>query len=841
MVQSVSAAPVSPLKQLVDAARRLWARPGAAVAIVAALAVIASAYPVVFLGKSHVSPNFGTPLLYQEFPSLPGYAETKTRPVHGSDVGAIMWQNVPYSMVQHRALFRDRALPVWNRYNSAGVPLLGQGQSMFGDPLHLLVVAADGASWAWDLKFLLAKWLFAAGLGLLVLAVTGHRAAALITALAAPFAGFFVFRINHPAFFSLCYAPWPLYCWVRTSAARSFRAVGGWAAGLIFANLALACSGTAKEASVLLLFMNFAGACVLLTSEASWRVRLARLAALAWAGVLFVLISAPLWSSFLDTLRSAYTSSDANRTTQLRPSVLLGAFDEALFRPLREHGDVSNPSASFLILAGLLYLLATFRDHRPSRAVGAIAATTLVPLAIAFGGIPRSWICHLPLIGRIGHVDNTCICSLIILWSILAGAGFAAAATRLGGPRGRGDLAIAGAVLLALAAAYSLAGLSGNTIPGGTDPDAVPAFPTPVRAPGFIWGYLPALIAATIGMGLIARRALSSGRTTRAQRAALAFCAFVMLWRQGLHAEAGFTHFTIRPPVRVDFHAPSPAIQSAQARLAADPGRCIGLGHILFSGWSGVYSLEGVSGPDALMSPYYRELMLRSPLPRDWDWRFYVTRERLAAARPWLDFLNVRFYLGEPGRLAGEAGLHLVRSADLDLGESPTAWPRAFFTDRLAVYSSMDEFAPLIASSGGKPFGAIDAAELAAHPELKSLVGDSAARTFAPGSRYTLTENSTSFEVRASGSGVAILTEVWWPGHLRAELDGRAVPVIRLNHAFAGVSIPGAGNHQISIRHEPPHLRIALTLSATGFGLLALSGAALLVFGRANGRQNESR
>ena len=32
-------------------------------------------------------------------------------------------------------------LPFWNRYNAAGVDLLAQGQSMFGDPLHLLVLA----------------------------------------------------------------------------------------------------------------------------------------------------------------------------------------------------------------------------------------------------------------------------------------------------------------------------------------------------------------------------------------------------------------------------------------------------------------------------------------------------------------------------------------------------------------------------------------------------------------------------------------------------------------------------------------------------------------------------
>ncbi len=145
-------------------------RPGRAVALIAAVAVIGSAYPVIFLGKSFVSPNLGTTLLYDEYPTLPGYKSRITTDPKLSDVGAVMWQHVPFSTIQHRALWHAE-LPLWNRYNALGVPLLAQGQSMFGDPLHFLVVATNGAAAAWDLKYLIAKWLFATGLGLTVLAL----------------------------------------------------------------------------------------------------------------------------------------------------------------------------------------------------------------------------------------------------------------------------------------------------------------------------------------------------------------------------------------------------------------------------------------------------------------------------------------------------------------------------------------------------------------------------------------------------------------------------------------------------------------------------------------------
>jgi hypothetical protein len=80
-------------------AETLASRPRRAVSVVAAVAVVASTYPVVFLGKSHVSPNLGTTLLYDTYPTLPGYQSAETVDVKGSDIGAVMWSHIPLSMV----------------------------------------------------------------------------------------------------------------------------------------------------------------------------------------------------------------------------------------------------------------------------------------------------------------------------------------------------------------------------------------------------------------------------------------------------------------------------------------------------------------------------------------------------------------------------------------------------------------------------------------------------------------------------------------------------------------------------------------------------------------------
>ena len=107
---------------------------------------------------------------------------------------------------------------------------------MFGDPLHLLVLAAKGASWAWDLKFVLAKALFCWGIGLAIFLSAKHLPSSILLAFSAGFIGFFSYRFSHPAFFSMCYAPWILVCWLGVTKAPRLRAAACWAAGLVVAS-----------------------------------------------------------------------------------------------------------------------------------------------------------------------------------------------------------------------------------------------------------------------------------------------------------------------------------------------------------------------------------------------------------------------------------------------------------------------------------------------------------------------------------------------------------------------------------------------------------------------------
>ena len=793
----------------------LLAHPLRAVSLAAVLAVVASSYPVLFFGKSIVSPNNGTILLYEDFPTLPGYRDRATANVAGADIGAIMWQHIPLSMLQRDALLRDGELPLWNRYNSTGSILLGQGQSMFGDPLHFLVVLANGATWAWDLKYLIAKWLLACGLGLCVWRLTSHLPAALLVTIAADFVGFFPFRVNHPSFFSFCYAPWVLYGWLRIATAPRWTIAARWVAGLMLANGMLMNSGTAKEAYMLLLTLNFAGASTLLLAPLSGRERLNRFALSAWAGIIFLGLSAPVWLTFLDALNEAYTSYNAATAYQVQPSLALGFFDEILLRPFWTAETVYNPSANFLFLTGLLAFLVYLRAVTLNRVVLALALAALVPLSIVFGLVPPQWIVKIPLLGNVAHIDNSFGLGLIQLVIVLAGVGFASAATRLKRPEAGADLGLASLLLFALVFPYIA---FRQTVQRSTF--SYLHWGETLVYSDFVWGSLIVLLVAAIGFMLVSRRILSRGPTAATLLFALT-CVLVMLWRHGWHTGVGYEGRVVAPAARADFNAKSPAIAALRADKKNEPSRTVGFQGNFFPGWNDVYRIEGINGPDALINPYYRELIEACEFVRIWDWRIYQEFSTFAPLRPFYDFLNVRYYFDYKSNqsLLG-AVLSKVLIGDLDLYRSETTWPRAFFTDRLATYVTAKDFAKLITSGDGRPFAAMQTSDPALRSDIPPAL---ATRTIVPASNYHLTTNTTGFDIEATGPGLVALTEAWLPHDFRVTLDGQRVPYLRLNHAFKGVFIPAAGHHHLEFTYRPQRFTLSLNLAALGLGLLGLS------------------
>jgi len=798
---------------------RSTGHPQQAVLVVAALFVILSCYPVVFFGKSFISPNNHSHayLLYGQMPTVPGYKDVATDDEKGSDLGAAMWQNMPYSVVEARGLFKYGELPLWNRYSSTGLPLLGQGLSMCADPLQLVVLAAGGSSAAWDLKYVLAKLLFAACIGLCVLQAARHLPAALIIAASAPFIGFFSFRYAHPVFFTLCYAPAVLLCWFKLIDSRPGKATAVWLGAMVLADWMLLNSGGPKEADILLLALNFCGLLALLLGNSIVGGKRVKLFQVFLVKVLFVAISMPIWLTFFHALHNSLTVYDAGGANQITPSLLIGLFDDIFYRQFNIAEAHLDPSLNFLTLLAVLWFLFSPRRADPRGVSWGLAITSLIALAFVFAVVPAQWIIRVPLLKNIVHIDNTFSCVAIVCLLVLAGLGIKAFWNDSRAADFRRTYLRVIALLACLVALYL----------GTTEVTMRSTIPMSVHAlkSHFFWGYSLSLMLAMALLPWLGRFALLRTATRILPILSLLILFALLHWRHGMHLASAFDAYVMNPQRRVNLLADSsPALRLVKTH-AAEPSRSAGLGSAFFPGYGGAVGVEQIDGPDPLLNKHYRALMSASGVKLLFgSWRFGIDQEFLSTNLPLFNMLNVRYFLGDAGmESAPVVSLNKIASLDLDVFESERVWPRAFFTDRLVTYEHEEEFIELLKKSDGTPFGGIAKEELDNQTELSTFIGaatPSGNWKATPATDYVFTNNTTSFKVNATGPGVIVLTEAYVPGDFQVRLNGKPANYFRVNSAFKGLFVQEAGDYDVSFAYWPRYLTLSLWIAGAGLAIL---------------------
>ena len=811
--------------------RLVHARPRVSIWLVALAGVLVSCYPIVFCGKTFVSPNLQSVILYDRYPTLPGGTDVTTSSAEGSDDSAILWAFVPYAAAQRRAIFQDHEFPFWNRYSSGGLPLLGQGQSMIGDPLHWVVLLGGGDAGAWDLKFLLAKLFFAAGVGFVVRAATRHQPTALLLAFTACFIGFFTFHFNHPAFFSVCYAPWILFAWLEIARAG---ASPGRLGLLLLANWCEMTSGTVKEAYMLLLGVTAGGVLVFILSDArTWRQKAKTFVALGWVGLCFVLVSAPVWWTLLDTVIHSWSEYNTPSAWQLQPGMFVGLFDDIFYRQFNTDEHTLDPSANFIVLLGAALAVAAWKPLvRRERTFLACGLAGAAAAALAFGVVSPGIIKAVPFLGNVSHCDNTFSSVLLIFLFVVAGHGLARAWRRFGMEDFAWDAAGAVAVLVVLVGAFL-----GLTQAAQRSNIYFLALDTSVAKSQFFWADLAVLGAAFVALPFLLRRfCLDRAATAPGVAPWLLLALGAMCWRQAQHLPlfTGLDRYAVTPQQRTSFYGHSDAVEFLRGRLRAEPGRTQGLGDNLVPGFGAALDLETPSGPDALQNLPYHRLLLLAPLT--WEWRLNIERTAIPAQglRRFLDLLNVRYYVDRAGN-PDIPGLRRIRRSDLDVYESDTAWPRAFFTDGVEPGRSEVELAVRAARGDGRPFAAVGPELLAARPALAALLATpdrDAARQVVPATDYRLTSGTTTFRVHAPGPGVVTLMEGYTAGGAEVTVNGRPAEHFAVDGAFSGVRVDGAGDYVVSYRYRPPGWARAVGACALGLMLLAGSAAGWVVWMR---------
>jgi hypothetical protein len=770
----------------------LQQHPRATIAVVALIAVVVQCHPVVFFGRSFASPNNGSLMLYGGFPTLPGETDYVSTNTMSSDTGALLFNHMYYPMVAREAL-KHGELPLWHRFSLCGMPLLGQGQSMFGDPVNFITILANGAAWAWDLRFLIARWLFAAGLAFTVWRLTRHLLSAGLVAVGSAFIAYYTYRINHPANFSVCYSALILWAWTGLIHATDRRRQAGWLAALILANWMVMTSGTVKEAYMIMVCLNLAGVILLGLLPAAEGRRGHILALATGAGAVFTLLSAPLWISFLVALKHSFTVYDLPTAHTLPPGHLIGFFDDIFYRQTSEGEVVVAPALNFFLMLGVLWWLVSPRLWRADRAGLALVLGAMLPLSMAFGLIPPALIAKIPFVANIHHIYNTFSCPLMVVAIVLAGCGFRDA---LDGLREKGwnfRLGLLFALVAILLIIFFLSDRSGY------------------KPSDFFLGHAPALIVGLVALPL---GLLWSVRTNRAGPVLVAVVLGLplLLWRHCQFTETFFNSYAFVPGLRSDLHAPSAGVDYID-RQAREPGRRIGWGNSLFPAYHIALNWEGLYGVDTLRNRYYQELATEFDMRRVWVWDWankLVDAQRLV---PIHDLLNVDYSIADTGTFPPEfAGLKQVQQLDLAVYLSSNAWPRAFFTDRLAQYDTVHDFAVQVQTGDGRPFATAQTGQTD-RPQLPAALGD---RTVQAATDYKLTANKTTFTINAPGPGIAVLTEAYYEHDFHVTMDGKPVPYFRVNHAFKGVAIPTAGRHEITFAYWPLYTSLSLWLAAAG-------------------------
>jgi hypothetical protein len=786
------------LRALADAAAR---RSRLAVFLTASLATAASMYPVVFLGRSLVSPNDGgTPMLYDRPPFVPGSVDLTIEDTRASDIGAMMWAFVPYVKLERETLAHGE-LPLWDRYNSTGLPLWGQGLSFLLDPLHWPTLLAHDPGPGLDFKFVAHRLVFAWGAGTAALLATSAPAASLVVAAIAPFAGVFTYRFNHPAVFALSYAPWILVAWFALArAAGPAQAVRAAVLLTAASSLELVASPP-KEAATLLFGCHLAGALTLLVGGSPARVRLPRLGLAAIAGVATVLLTAPHWLLFFDTLRVSSTSYDA-------PGVDVAGARDALAFILGNLAPGPISTGLNVVAVTLACAACAFPFRLAARTPALVCAlTAAAAIAVAFGAIPSSVLVGIPLVGNIHHIDQTLMSTALVLVLVVTGAGIDALSQA---PTRRAIAVVTGLTLVGAALVFS-------TLEGQT---ALEYFELEL--------ILLVLSLAVALPALVAHAGTGPNRLTAMLAAGGVM--LVLVLPSGLQVETGVPavdRLLPQPRVRAPLDHDSPAVRAILAR-STEPTRVVGLNQILFSGSQALYGLEGIGGPDALRLGRYERLMDASGIQREWGWHMFMSEAQRPSLDPWLDLLNVGVLLVGSNDVPPGAPVAPVAPMEgpdtLSAVLRPSAWPRAFFVDHVIEYSELPDFVQLLREHRA-PFAAVQTNDGDARARLlglESLTGRAAQGPAVPARAYRLTANTTGFQVRAPGPGVVVLTESFMPGDFIATLNGSRAPYFRVNHAFKGLLIPAAGDWEVRFEYRPARWRLSLGLS--GAGALVLLG-----------------
>lgn len=767
--------------------------PRATILFSAMLGTILSCYPVFFWGKSFIA--LAGLALYDAPPFIPGYSVgSATENFRGSDIGAMAWAIAPSATIQAQAIFDFHEFPFWNRFVGAGIPLFGQGQSMIGDPLHWLAILTRGNAFGWDLKFIAAKFVFTFGVGLLVLRLTRDVLSAALVCFSACFLGVFAYRFNHPVYFSLTYVPWVVLQYIRLPSYIFERCT---LRQLYFQLITLALffwlqlnAGSPKEGIVLLLFACSFGGVLFLERSRSILAGIIVLLAISLAEIL---ISAPYWLVFLDTLKKSLTNYDAPSVATFPIWSLIAFYENYIEQSII--GRIAASSVNMYVFFGmscsLIYLALRNRKIFFRKNAELIAwGFFMLALCIAYGLFPDSLVLRTPFLNQIHHVGDTFTLPMLFFGLLICGYGVSHYLKLQISKRKvieNGTLVLL--ILVSLPLAIRVDNWKGFSV--------LMSFSIIIFATAFIF------------------QSRINNKNAPLSKWVLVIIFAILNFHHGLSLKTNtvLDEYMVNPENRPNFNISSPSLDFIKnLNLTENPTRIIGEGKVLFPGYNERLDIESVVAVDALRNKYFENILNIVDFPDvGWGWLRSLTADQMKSHKHALNILGVGYVLSMPGVVI-PADLALIFSGDLNVWKNHDVWPRAFFTDKIYCISGTGEVNALLEQNKGSPIAFLDRQACAEY----EIEGNSKGTRVIPAKDYALTTNSTAFKVNAPHKGIVVLSEGYYPDDYIATINGKQAVYFRVNEAFKGVLLDSPGEYEIKFLYRPRYLYVALIMSLIG-------------------------